>query len=89
MINYPYNTSFLMPVPAKPIEYACMQAFNDSTWEANVTDTKSEIDLWTQLKIVTDVYFNYENVTDYCFDYSDQDASGTLAADGWNVLACA
>jgi hypothetical protein len=46
MINYPYNTSFLMPVPANPIEYGCMQAFNDSTWEANVTDTKSEIDLW-------------------------------------------
>lgn len=32
MINYPYNTSFLMPVPGNPIEYACVQAYNDSDW---------------------------------------------------------
>ena len=88
MINYPYPTSFLMPVPAYPISYACNLAYNDSAWSTDNVTSHNEMELWEKLKVVADVYLNYENKSDYCFDYSDPDASGTLAADGWNVLAC-
>lgn len=34
------------------------------------------------------VYFNYQNKTDFCYDISDTSGTGTLAAGGWDVLAC-
>lgn len=34
------------------------------------------------------VYFNWANKTDFCYDISDTDATGTLDAGGWDVLAC-
>jgi hypothetical protein len=40
------------------------------------------------LKNASDVYFNYKNDTEFCYDISDTSGSGTLAAGGWDVLAC-
>ena len=45
-------------------------------------------DLLANLKKVTDVYFDYKQVKDYCYNAADEDASGELDAAGWNVLAC-
>lgn len=89
MINYPYATEFLMPVPANPINTSCQMAYTDDKWAADKLGDHTDEELWAKMKVVTDVYFNWNNVSDYCFDYSNPDASGTLAADGWNVLACA
>ena len=34
------------------------------------------------------IYFNYDNKSDYCMDALDTDATGSLDGDGWNVLTC-
>ena len=41
-----------------------------------------------RLRKVTDVYFNYKNVDNYCYNFNDEDAAGELDAQGWAVLAC-
>ena len=56
MINYPYETEFLMPVPANPVDYACHQAYDDAPKGAHPGDE----DLLNRLKKVADVYFNYK-----------------------------
>lgn len=84
MINYPYATSFLRPVPANPVSYGCKAAFDG--WPA--ADDKTDQDYLTALKTVADVYFNYEGEAGYCYDMTNTDASGDLDAAGWDVLAC-
>ena len=34
------------------------------------------------------VYFNYENKSDYCYNISDTSGTGTLQAQAWDVLVC-
>jgi lysosomal Pro-X carboxypeptidase len=43
--------------------------------------------LLTALRNATNVYFNYTGQSN-CTNYEDTEATGTLAASGWNVLAC-
>lgn len=83
MINYPYPTEFLMPVPANPVQYACQQGYAAMPVGSHPGDEN----LLKGLKNVTDVYFNYKG-GEYCYDFSNEDATGELDAAGWNVLAC-
>lgn len=40
------------------------------------------------MKLSADVYFNYKNDSSFCYDFSNTDGTGTLAAGGWDCLAC-
>lgn len=81
MVNYPYETSFLVPLPAWPVSYACDQAKQASEAHAE--------DLFVSLMATAaaaDVYYNYEGTTE-CIDPYASYSSG-ISQDGWNVLYC-
>jgi hypothetical protein len=56
MTDYPYESSFLEPMPGSPINESC-KAFND--WDANKTLT--DVEVMTMLSNAAKVYFNWTN----------------------------
>jgi len=83
MVDYPYPTSFLAPMPGWPVNFGC-QAFTGLT----VDSTDSEIFL--AMAKAANVFYDYENATTCLNIYGDQEASNNSALDGegWNILAC-
>lgn len=81
MTDYPYPASFLEPMPAYPVNASCA-AF------ANWTKDASDPAILAMLKNAADVYFDYKKDPDFCYDISKTEGTGTLAAGGWDVLAC-
>jgi len=80
MTDYPMEASFLEPMPAYPINVSCKAFENTTASTANDTLVKN-------LKAAADVYFNYKGQQS-CYNFGDTSGSGTLAAGGWDVLAC-
>lgn len=80
MINYPYETSFLNPVPAWPVKAmcsklkGCKQFFNDpDSLLSNVHEALS-------------VFMNFSGNVD-CFNFSSS-SSSALGDSGWDYQAC-
>lgn len=92
MTDYPYNSSFLEPMPAWPVNASCV-AFKDiapqdpEPYNKAVGLTDRQTKVLTALRDSISVYFNYTGQLQ-CTDFDNTDGTGTLAADGWNVLAC-
>jgi len=80
MVNYPYGTSFIFPMPAWPVNVSC-----DVAMEVNI---QSDNDYLVALQKATDIYYNYNDWrSGACLDlYADD--SGGLDDDGWSVLYC-
>lgn len=76
MVNYPYDNSFLAPVPGHPVREACK--FLNTTFGNNDT-------LLDGIYQAISVFQNYTGQTQ-CNDLSK--GSGTLDADGWNYQSC-
>lgn len=81
MTDYPYDSSFLEPMPGYPINVSC-QAF--ASWNESATDAQ----VMVMLDKAAQVYFNWTNSSDFCYDIKDTSGTGTLAAGGWDCLAC-
>lgn len=81
MTDYPNSASFLEPMPANPINVSC-------SYFANYTDDMEDKLVFEMLDKAAQVYFNWANKTDFCYDITDTDATGTLDAGGWDVLSC-
>ncbi|XP_012260896.2 lysosomal Pro-X carboxypeptidase [Athalia rosae] len=77
MVNYPYKTNFLAPLPANPISAFCSHLTNPNL------DDKS---LLLALKKALSVYTNSTGTTE-CLIISD-DAAPALGAKGWPYQAC-
>ncbi|KAH9304736.1 hypothetical protein KI387_009140, partial [Taxus chinensis] len=73
MVDYPYNASFLMPLPAYPIREVC-KAIDSFPNNANLLD---------RLFAGISIYYNYTGEEE-CFDVND-DPHGE---NGWNWQAC-
>jgi len=81
MVDYPYPTSFLSPLPGYPVDFAC-QAF------IGLDTTSSDKDILTAMLKSSLIFYNYENVTQ-CNEVFDMNAGlGSLGDQAWNVLAC-
>ncbi|CAI9587945.1 unnamed protein product [Staurois parvus] len=77
MVDYPYPTNFLEPLPAWPVKEVCKQLKNP-----NLDDKK----LLQNIFQAVNVYFNYTGKTP-CLNTS-QTAVGSLGDHGWNYQAC-
>lgn len=97
MINYPYPTEFLQPVPAWPVGVSCSRLFHGKAEETEVflserrlEHSKSDHTLehlyLESLKKAIDVYYNY-NGDAGCLDLNGG-SEGHLDAAGWWVMAC-
>lgn len=76
MVNYPYPTDFLMPLPANPVKEMCEYL------KLPIPDDK----LLTAIFDSISVYLNYTGKTT-CFDWSS-DPFGQIAATMWNIQSC-
>lgn len=93
MTNYPTPNSFLNPMPAWPVNASCL-VYKDIAPTAELVNDEPSNGLSNQertyLKALNDaanIYFNYTGQIK-CVNTSDTEATGTLAASGWDVLAC-
>ena len=63
MVNYPYNTDFVNPLPANPVYEACKAGKIDSS-------DPSDFDYITGISKVTNLFYNYEGDLP-CYDITD------------------
>jgi len=90
MTNYPYPSDFLNPMPGWPVNVSC-KYFDGPTLEqdAKVGDlSPREKQVFTAMLKAANVYFNGDSPNPNCTDFDDTEGTGTLAAYGWDVLAC-
>ena len=83
MVDYPYATDFVAPLPAWPINYACDQAA--AAREAHADDPLA--DLWATSAAAM-VYLNFNNQLE-CIDVSPKpEPNEGLDDNGWSVQYC-
>ena len=83
MTDYPYGSSFLTHMPGNPVNKSCEIGWAD--WTKDKNDTKT---LLTNMLKAVNVYFDWDNKTDYCVNFKDTGGTGSLDADAWNILQC-
>uniref|UniRef100_A0A915KE66 Lysosomal Pro-X carboxypeptidase n=1 Tax=Romanomermis culicivorax TaxID=13658 RepID=A0A915KE66_ROMCU len=78
MINYPYETNFLNPVPAWPVKEACKRIRKCSP--------ESHLDVITSIHDLISVFLNYTG-SKSCFTFAE-DSAPSLGESGWDYQAC-
>ena len=81
MVDYPYPTSFVEPLPAWPVSVACQEA--RTAYEANEGDAYQAL---YAIAAAGEVFYNYAAQLD-CLDVSVSQGGG-LDDNGWSVMAC-
>ncbi|XP_058444592.1 lysosomal Pro-X carboxypeptidase [Malaya genurostris] len=76
MINYPYNTSFLAPVPAYPVREFC----------GRLAENYTGLELISRLQEAVSIYSNYTGKTK-CLDISSSYDS-SMGDKGWEFQTC-
>lgn len=79
MVNYPYPTSFIEPMPAWPVHAAC-----DAALAVPITQDSDYI---LALQQAASIYYNYTGEAGACLDM-DAGESGGLDDDGWSRQYC-
>ncbi|KAM7086658.1 lysosomal Pro-X carboxypeptidase isoform 1-T3 [Molossus nigricans] len=77
MVDYPYESNFLQPLPAWPIKVVCQHFKNP-----NVSDTELLQNIFSALN----VYYNYSGQAK-CLNMSETSTS-SLGSMGWSYQAC-
>ncbi|XP_013394465.1 lysosomal Pro-X carboxypeptidase-like [Lingula anatina] len=78
MVDYPYQASFLEPLPAWPIKVVCSHLVN--------LTKSSDLHLLSGISTAVGVYYNYTGQAK-CFNISQQ-GTADLGDQGWNFQAC-
>ncbi|KAL0851613.1 hypothetical protein ABMA28_007392 [Loxostege sticticalis] len=78
MVNYPFPSDFLVPLPAYPVRVVC-QYLNESITNSTL--------LLERIGKVLDVFTNYDKKSK-CVDYKKGSDYGNLDASGWDYQAC-
>ncbi|XP_049875985.1 lysosomal Pro-X carboxypeptidase [Pectinophora gossypiella] len=77
MVNYPFPSDFLVPLPGQPVRVVCQY----------LNDTLSNVKLMEGIGKVLQVFTNYDGKSK-CVDYKKGEDYGNLDASGWNYQAC-
>ncbi|KAJ0182820.1 hypothetical protein K1T71_002189 [Dendrolimus kikuchii] len=77
MVNYPFPSDFLVPLPAQPIRVACQY----------LTDKLDGQKLLEAIAKILDMYTNYDK-NNKCVDFMNGDNYSNLDASGWDYQAC-
>ena len=89
MVNYPYATSFINPLPAWPIAEACYAAGNYTVPSIEDPPIDPSIFNFThinQLHLAAKVFYDFPG-TQECLDLGQNQAGG-LDDNGWDVQSC-
>lgn len=81
MVDYPYPTSFVEPLPAWPVNYSCQQAA--TAFKAAEGDSYQNL---YAIAAAGNTFYNYAGQLQ-CLDVTVQQGGG-LDDNGWGVLAC-
>jgi len=81
MVDYPYPTDFVEPLPGYPVNVACLAAA-----EAMQTHEGDEEAVLYAIAAAGSVFYNYEGQLE-CLDVSSSQGGG-LDDNGWGVQAC-
>ncbi|XP_072947823.1 lysosomal Pro-X carboxypeptidase-like isoform X2 [Epargyreus clarus] len=77
MVNYPYPSDFLMPLPGQPVRYVCQY----------LNHTLTDLELIEGLGKVVETTANYTGKTK-CVDYKKGSFYGNLDATAWKYQVC-
>ncbi|XP_072947792.1 lysosomal Pro-X carboxypeptidase-like [Epargyreus clarus] len=77
MVNYPFSSDFLMPLPAQPVRSVCQYLNQTLTGQKLIEGIGKVVETFT----------NY-NGKSKCVDYKKGDDYGNLDAEGWGYQAC-
>jgi len=80
MVDYPYPTSFLGPMPAYPVTEACGKFLGVSS-----TDPRAVI---TAVYQAVNVFYNYSGQQGPCVNVSSNEPTTLADAGGWNYQSC-
>lgn len=84
MVNYPYPSNFLQPLPGWPVKYSC-----ENFARSEITDARQAA---TALYQISNVYYNFTgNVATNCVNWNvcGESAIANLGADaGWSWQTC-
>ena len=72
MMDYPYSTSFLMPLPGYPVQAVCDNINLEGSTNKNKDENKKIVD---QIVAGASIYYNYTGETK-CLDFADPDDIG-------------
>ncbi|XP_030021078.2 lysosomal Pro-X carboxypeptidase [Manduca sexta] len=75
MVNYPFASDFLMPLPAQPVKVVCQY----------LNETLKDKELLEGIGKVISVFTNNKKE---CLNYTEGDNYGNLNASGWDYQAC-
>ncbi|XP_064539391.1 lysosomal Pro-X carboxypeptidase [Drosophila montana] len=78
MVNYPYNSSFLAPLPAYPVRQFCYYLK-----DLQPNDTE----LLASMASALAVYTNYTGASK-CVDYKDSNSGANYDSYGWDIQTC-
>lgn len=89
MVNYPYPTDFMGPLPAWPIKAACEAAVSV---EASTPVIDGEVshfnwDYIRRLQAGANVAYNYTG-SEKCLSIKDEESNGALDGNGWEIQTC-
>ena len=79
MLNYPYETSFLKPLPPWPANVTCQQM-------SSVNTSSNDYNLFDAIRAGSEVYYNYKKTLTCNEVYGDTSSDSDMS--GWNILAC-
>lgn len=82
MVNYPYETSFMNPMPPWPVKFTCESILN------NITKTDDDMTKYIDvISMAAQVNYNYSGKHQGCFNITHEEPSG-IPHSGWTVQLC-
>lgn len=83
MVNYPYETSFLAPLPAWPLNYSCQNA--SQVFEEPNIDNSTDFN-YQNIRRLAAMNFVWQGSN--CLNLTDDSQGGALDGSAWEIQTC-